>query len=167
MHKPRRNVDLVIPFNNEKLNLKILLPKIFKTAKKIKFFNIRVVFIDDGSTDSGIMLIKKYQKKIKNIKFLRNKIKKGQTYCYKSYLNKFSSNIETISWWQEGKMTKQTYTFSLFKINNQIVGVSGIDHDDLEIRDDAVHKDYQKMGIYKRLMKHTNNWLKMIELVLR
>ena len=92
MHKPRRNVDLVIPFNNEKLNLKILLPKIFKTAKKIKFFNIRVVFIDDGSTDSGIMLIKKYQKKIKNIKFLRNKIKKGQTYCYKSYLNKFSSN---------------------------------------------------------------------------
>ena len=66
-----------------------------------------------------------------------------------------------LTWWNEGKMTKQTYTFSLFKINNQIVGVSGIDHDDLEIRDDAVHKDYQKMGIYKRLMKHTNNWLKM------
>ena len=65
-----------------------------------------------------------------------------------------------LRWWQEEKMTKSTYTFSLFRINSQIVGVSGIDHDDLEIRDDAVHKDYQNMGIYKRLMKHTNNWLK-------
>tara|TARA_Y100000591_G_scaffold319935_1_gene332600 strand:+ start:440 stop:1807 length:1368 start_codon:yes stop_codon:yes gene_type:complete len=71
----------------------------------------------------------------------------------------YSSN--GLPWWNEGKMTKSTYTFSLFKINNQIVGVSGIDHDDLEIRDDAVHKDYQNMGIYKRLMKHTNNWLKI------
>lgn len=66
-----------------------------------------------------------------------------------------------LQWWQDGKMTKQNYTFSLYKINNTIVGVSGIDHDDLEIRDDSIHKDYQNRGFYKRLMKHTNNWLKI------
>lgn len=73
--------------------------------------------------------------------------------------NVYSSN--GLQWWQDGKMTKQNYTFSLYKINNTIVGVSGIDHDDLEIRDDSIHKDYQNRGFYKRLMKHTNNWLKI------
>ena len=92
MHKPRKNVDLVIPFNNENLNLQILLPKILKTIKKIKRISIRLIFIDDGSTDLGHLVVKKYQKKVKNIKLLRNKKKEGQTYCYKTYLNSFSSS---------------------------------------------------------------------------
>ena len=37
MHKPRKFVDIVIPFNNEYRNLQILLPKILKVIKKIKF----------------------------------------------------------------------------------------------------------------------------------
>jgi len=91
MQKPRKNIDLVIPFNNEFQNLQILLPQILKTIKKIKNFNIRIVFIDDGSQDKGYLLIKNYQKKNRNIKILRNNIKMGQTYCYKSYLKKFKS----------------------------------------------------------------------------
>ena len=33
MDKPRKFIDLVIPFNNEYLNLQILLPKIIKIIK--------------------------------------------------------------------------------------------------------------------------------------
>lgn len=72
----------------------------------------------------------------------------------------YTSNELTKYWWQFEKMTKPNYTFSLFKIGDTIVGVSGMDHDDYEIRDDAVHNDFQNRGIYKRLMKHTNDWLK-------
>ena len=38
MDKPRKFIDIVIPFNNEYLNLQILLPKILKVLKKIKYF---------------------------------------------------------------------------------------------------------------------------------
>tara|TARA_Y100000590_G_C15664488_1_gene993934 strand:- start:667 stop:1383 length:717 start_codon:yes stop_codon:yes gene_type:complete len=89
MSKPRKNIDLVIPFNNEYSNLQILIPQISKTIKKIKDFNFKLIFIDDGSSDDSFLLVKKYQRKNKNIKILRNIKKKGQTYCYKSYLNTF------------------------------------------------------------------------------
>lgn len=67
----------------------------------------------------------------------------------------FSNQLEWLD-----RMTKQNYTFSLFKIDDRIVGVSGIDHDDLQIRDNSVHIEFQNMGIYQRLMKHTSDWLK-------
>ena len=91
MYKPRKNIDLVIPFNNEKQNLQILIPKILKTIKKIKKFRFRLIFIDDGSTDKGNVIVKKFKSKNKKIVLMINKIKLGQTYCYKSYLKKFKS----------------------------------------------------------------------------
>tara|TARA_Y100000590_G_scaffold369760_1_gene431198 strand:+ start:5280 stop:5993 length:714 start_codon:yes stop_codon:yes gene_type:complete len=92
MNKPRKFVDIVIPFNNEYLNLQILLPKILKSIKKIKQFKFRLVFIDDGSTDSGHLLIIKLKKKHKHIFLIRNKVKRGQTYSYQQYLKKFKSD---------------------------------------------------------------------------
>ena len=56
MHKPRKFVDIVIPFNNEYRNLQILLPKILKVIKKIKFLKFRLVFVDDGSVDGGYII---------------------------------------------------------------------------------------------------------------
>tara|TARA_B100000029_G_scaffold514112_1_gene615733 strand:- start:694 stop:1410 length:717 start_codon:yes stop_codon:yes gene_type:complete len=91
MHKPRKLIDIVIPFNNEFENLEILLPKILKTIRKIKFFKFRLVLIDDGSTDNGNTVVFKYKKKNKNIFLIKNKIKMGQTYSYKMYLKKFTS----------------------------------------------------------------------------
>ena len=93
MPKPRKNIDLVIPFNNEYSNLQILIPQISKTIKKIKNFNFRLIFIDDGSNDEGFLVVKKYQKKNKNIKIIRNAQKEGQTYCYKTYLSTFKSTF--------------------------------------------------------------------------
>ena len=92
MNKPRKNIDLVIPFNNEYLNLKILLPKIISTIKKIKKFNFRIIMIDDGSTDEGYSIVTKFKKKYKKLLILRNNKRLGQTYCYKTYLNKFKSH---------------------------------------------------------------------------
>ena len=43
MNKPRKFIDIVIPFNNEYLNLQILLPKTLKVLKKIKYFKFRVI----------------------------------------------------------------------------------------------------------------------------
>ena len=41
MDKPRKFIDIVIPFNNEYLNLQILLPKILRVLKKIKYFKLQ------------------------------------------------------------------------------------------------------------------------------
>ena len=41
MDKPRKFIDIVIPFNNEYLNLQILLPKILRVLKKIKYFKYK------------------------------------------------------------------------------------------------------------------------------
>ena len=92
MDKPRKFIDLVIPFNNEYLNLQILLPKIIKIIKKIKYFKFRLIFINDGSTDKANLLINKFKKRYKNIFLLKNKIKSGQTYSYRKYLRTFKSD---------------------------------------------------------------------------
>ena len=61
MYKPRKFVDIVIPFYNEYHNLQILLPKILKTIKKIKNFRSRLIFISDASTDNGKSIIYKFK----------------------------------------------------------------------------------------------------------
>ena len=89
MHKPRKFVDIVIPFNNEYRNLQILLPKILKVIKKIKFLKFRLVFVDDGSVDGGYIIIGKFKKKYKHIFLLKNKKNFGQTHCYVNYFKRF------------------------------------------------------------------------------
>ena len=92
MNKPRKFIDIVIPFNNEYLNLQILLPKTLKVLKKIKYFKFRVILIDDGSIDKGHLLVNKFKKKYKNIFLLKNRIKSGQTHCYRNYLKNFKTD---------------------------------------------------------------------------
>jgi len=89
MHKPRKFVDIVIPFNNEYRNLQILLPKILKVIKKIKFLKFRLVFVDDGSVDGGHIIIGKFKKQYKHIFLLKNKKNFGQTHCYVNYFKRF------------------------------------------------------------------------------
>ena len=59
MNKPRKFIDIVIPFNNEYQNLQILIPKILKTIKKIKKLKFRLIFVDDGSEDFSFELVNK------------------------------------------------------------------------------------------------------------
>ena len=92
MNKPRKFIDIVIPFNNEYQNLQILIPKILKTIKKIKKLKFRLIFVDDGSEDFGFELINKFKRKYKHIILLKNGKRYGQTYCYKNYLSKFKTD---------------------------------------------------------------------------
>ena len=63
MNKPRKFIDIVIPFNNEYQNLQILIPKILKTIKKIKKLKFRLIFVDDGSEDFSFELVNKFKRK--------------------------------------------------------------------------------------------------------
>ena len=73
MNKPRKYIDIVIPFHNEYSNLQILLPKLYKVIKKIKQIKFRIIFVNDGSSDNGQILIKKFIKENKNSYLLNNK----------------------------------------------------------------------------------------------
>ena len=96
INKPISKIDVVIPFYNENSNLKIFIPSLIKALKSIKIYKFRVIFVDDGSTDNGGFIVKKFlNKKIKNIEFfiLNNKINEGQTVSYKKYFRKFKSSF--------------------------------------------------------------------------
>ncbi len=92
MVNPVQKLDIVIPVNNEELNLKELVPNILKIIKNKKFFQFRIIFIDDGSSDKSPEIIKEFQKNDKRIKMIQNKDKMGQTFCYKEYLLKFEAD---------------------------------------------------------------------------
>ena len=78
-------ISIVIPFFNEKNNLRILLPKLKKSLKTIKN-KYEVIFIDDGSRDNSKKIIEKFNIKNKNCKLIIHKNNLGQTECYKSAL---------------------------------------------------------------------------------
>tara|TARA_Y100000590_G_scaffold448696_1_gene585759 strand:+ start:1334 stop:2047 length:714 start_codon:yes stop_codon:yes gene_type:complete len=92
MNNPIQNVDIVIPVHNEELNLKILLPKIINITKKIKNYKVRVVCIDDASSDKTQSYLATLKKKHKKIRFIKNSHRGGQTQCLKTYLKKFDSD---------------------------------------------------------------------------
>tara|TARA_Y100000816_G_scaffold261472_1_gene218490 strand:- start:4958 stop:5653 length:696 start_codon:yes stop_codon:yes gene_type:complete len=75
-------VDIVIPFYNEEKNLIILCKELNRAIKSLKH-KYRIIFVDDGSTDSSYKIV---FNSIKNIKFkiLKKKNKSGQASAFKS-----------------------------------------------------------------------------------
>lgn len=71
-------VSIVIPFHNEELNLKVLIPNLLKEVKKIKkLTKIEVLLIDDYSSDNSLRYCKKFKKKF--IKLIKLKKRSGQS----------------------------------------------------------------------------------------
>tara|TARA_A100001015_G_scaffold75323_1_gene83560 strand:- start:927 stop:1634 length:708 start_codon:yes stop_codon:yes gene_type:complete len=89
---PGKKIDIVVPVHNEESNLISLITKILRIIKVNKIFKFRLIIIDDGSTDEGQEIIRRFIKKNKIINLIINKKKKGQTECYKKYLLKFRSD---------------------------------------------------------------------------
>ena len=54
---------IVIPVYNEAKNLGILIPRIYKELKNIKF---ELIIVDDSSNDGTSKILKKFKKKILN-----------------------------------------------------------------------------------------------------
>jgi len=132
MNKPRKLIDIVIPFNNEYLNLQILLPKVLKIIKKIKYLRFRIILINDGSTDEGPKYVIRFKKKYKNIFILNNDKNKGQTVSYKNYFNKFKSQ-----YFIRMDADNQDDPINLIKISNYIL------------------KDYDFVLTERKLRKHS------------
>ena len=61
-------ISYVIPIFNEELNIPIIIKKIIEAFKKNNLKNFEIVFIDDGSSDKSVSIIKSYIKDGINIK---------------------------------------------------------------------------------------------------
>ena len=64
------NLSIIIPVYNEKKNLNILIPKIYKTIKIKKF---EILVIDDNSNDGTRQLFNKMLPLFKNLKYILRK----------------------------------------------------------------------------------------------
>ena len=74
----KKTISIVIPFFNEEENLKVLMPEIIKSIKKIKN-KIELFLVDDLSTDNGYNFCKNFKSKKIKIKVLKLKKKGKQT----------------------------------------------------------------------------------------
>ncbi len=79
-------LSILLPcYNEEKLLIKSYL-EVIKSLKNLKIKNYEIIFIDDGSTDNSINLIKKLKRKNKKVKLLINKKNMGLGYNFKKGL---------------------------------------------------------------------------------
>ena len=69
------NISVVIPSYNESENIEILYSRIIKTLKEKKIFNYEIIYIENGSTDNSLKILKMLHEKdnqVKIISFTRN-----------------------------------------------------------------------------------------------
>tara|TARA_B100002019_G_C21108950_1_gene517387 strand:- start:46 stop:744 length:699 start_codon:yes stop_codon:yes gene_type:complete len=80
---------IVIPVYNEVKNLRILIPKIYKELKNIKF---ELIIVDDSSDDGTSLTLKKFKKK--NLKhIIRKKERDLSKSCIEGFKKASSKNI--------------------------------------------------------------------------
>tara|TARA_B100000524_G_C23522839_1_gene324782 strand:- start:189 stop:491 length:303 start_codon:yes stop_codon:yes gene_type:complete len=71
-------LSIVIPIYNAEKKLNKCINSIYLLKKKINLDNyVEIIAVDDGSTDRSKVILKKWQKKIKNIKIFQNLKNRG------------------------------------------------------------------------------------------
>ena len=75
-------ISVVVPFFNERENLSLLFHKICVYLDSRKKENYEVLFINDCSTDSGEVLIRKLIKSKKNFYLFNLNKRSGQSGCF-------------------------------------------------------------------------------------
>mgnify|MGYP001190897795 CR=1 FL=1 len=63
-----KKINIVIPVHNEQENIKIIFEKI--NDLNIKNYNLEFIFVDDGSNDNSLVIIKELANKFKSIKYI-------------------------------------------------------------------------------------------------
>lgn len=113
-----KKVSIIIPAYNEEESLPFLMERLNKLIDKIKNYEFEILFVNDGSKDKTIDLIKKYRKKDKRISyvdFARNFGKEiamiaGMDYCTGDCAIILDADLqdppelipEMLKYWEEG-----------------------------------------------------------------
>ena len=63
-------ISIVVPFHNEEQNLKLLLPRLFKSVRKLKKIKYEIILVNDFSNDKSLNICKKFVKKKKDFRSL-------------------------------------------------------------------------------------------------
>lgn len=83
-------ISIIIPFHNEEENLEELVIRISETLKSKEF---EIIFIDDGSFDNSVGVIKTLQKNASNIRLLTHRKKFGKGQALKTGIKKAKGEI--------------------------------------------------------------------------
>ena len=74
------SISFIIPAFNEETNIENTYKNLIKAIQRVKLKDFEIIFINDGSTDNSLKIIKKSLRKI--VKFLSLIIKKILAYLY-------------------------------------------------------------------------------------
>lgn len=85
-----KDISLVIPIFNEEKSINELYSRIKKTLINANF---EIIFVDDGSTDNTLNILKELHKKDKNIKIISFFKNLGKSYAYSAGFEKASGKI--------------------------------------------------------------------------
>src|SRR3989344_3209375 len=86
----KKDISIVIPVFNEENNVIELYSRI---KKALQDKNFEVIFVDDGSTDNTLNVLRELNKKEKNIKAVSFFKNLGKSYAYSAGFEKASGNI--------------------------------------------------------------------------
>ena len=70
-----KKISIIVPAYNEEEALPLMYERLYKVLEKIKNYDFEVLFVDDGSKDKTLSIIKeyrKYDKRISYVSFARN-----------------------------------------------------------------------------------------------
>lgn len=133
-----KSLSVIFPLFNEEKRLPNLFKKVKKFSTNVKY-NIEFIFVDDGSIDKSLILIKKFKReniqkiKIKIINYKKNKgkgyaLKKGVLSSNKEWILTMdidlSVSFEQINTWKAKKLIKKkdcSYFGSRLDKNSKII----------------------------------------------
>ena len=90
------SISIIIPVYNEELNVENTFDNLLKAIKFVKLFNYEIIFINDGSTDNSLKIIKRIEKKSKKILLINNFKNLGLSL---SIFKSISSAKKKFIWW--------------------------------------------------------------------
>jgi dolichol-phosphate mannosyltransferase len=90
------SISIIIPVYNEELNVENTFDNLLKAIKFVKLFNYEIIFINDGSTDNSLKIIKRIEKKSKKILLINNLKNLGLSL---SIFKSISSAKKKFIWW--------------------------------------------------------------------
>lgn len=64
------NITIIVPLYNEEASLPFLYDRLMNFIKDMPAYTFEIIFVNDGSTDNSLEMIKQYQKEQKNIYYI-------------------------------------------------------------------------------------------------